>query len=78
MGAAPVFDTAAAVPVTTTITVSKQGVYSKQASCHAVSYKTVLAFVNNLWGLGPEQEWGCRTGPPVLEFVNNLWGPGTE
>jgi hypothetical protein len=24
----------------------------------------VLEFFNNLWGLGTEKEWGCRTGPP--------------
>ncbi len=26
--------------------------------------RTVMEFINNLWGLGTEQEKGCRTGPP--------------
>jgi hypothetical protein len=27
---------------------------------------TVLEFLNSLWGLGTEQEFGCPTGPPGL------------
>jgi hypothetical protein len=27
---------------------------------------TVLEFLNSLWVLGTEQEWGCRSGPPGL------------
>ena len=27
----------------------------------------------SMWGLGIEQEQGCRTGTPVLEIQNNLW-----
>ena len=28
-----------------------------------ITSTTVLEFLNNLWGLGTEQEQGCRTGP---------------
>ncbi len=39
---------------------------------------TVLEFLNNLWGLGIEQEQNDHTGPPVLEILNNLWGLGID
>ncbi len=33
--------------------------------------KTVLVFLNNLWGLGTELEQGCRTGPPGYKGRRN-------
>jgi hypothetical protein len=37
-----------------------------------------LEFLKNLWGLGNEQEYGCRTGPPEPVFVDLLWRPGID
>jgi hypothetical protein len=30
-----------------------------------------LEFLNNLWGLGTEQVWGYRTGPPDYKGLRN-------
>ncbi len=35
--------------------------------------KYVLEFLNNLWGLGIEQEEGCRSGPPGYTDWWNLF-----
>ncbi len=36
---------------------------------------SVLEFSNNLWGLGTDQEQGCRTGPPgYIGWRNQLFG----
>jgi hypothetical protein len=32
-----------------------------------------LEFYNNLWGLGTEQEYDCRTGPPGNIGRRNPW-----
>ncbi len=31
---------------------------------HGIKAAAELEFLKNLWGLGSEKEWGCRTGPP--------------
>ncbi len=42
---------------------------------------TVLEFLNNLWGLGTEQEYVCHTGPPGYTAWRNwflgidFWAP---
>jgi hypothetical protein len=34
-----------------------------------------LEFLNNLWGLGIEEEWGYRTGPPgYIGWRNSFLG----
>ncbi len=37
----------------------------------------MLEFFNNLWGLGTEKEWGCRTGPPGYTVWRN-WFLGID
>jgi len=37
----------------------------------------VLEFLSNLWGLGTEQEYGCRTGPPCYMQPTQPGGIGS-
>jgi hypothetical protein len=50
--------------------------YSHTHTQHFVG-EPVMEFLNNLWGLGTEKEWGCRTGPPGYTAWRN-WSLGID